>query len=213
MNKDSTEYFKREDYFSTIPKLFKDNISLFSFQEIFDDLNKILKHSNQPVYLDSHSTIKNSYIGKNCKFYENVMVRDSIICDNVTIGHSSEVVRSIVFPNVEISHFVFIGDSLIGYNVIFGASTILCNERLDKNDISIEHKRYKSSFNSKRIGSIIGDHVSLGSNVTCMPGTMIGRGTHVSPCLIIKGLIKKNLFLKNKNINDYIITQKRTSLE
>jgi len=118
-------FFKIEYYFAYVPQILQENTSLIFFlHNLHDILEKNIIHSNQPAYLDKHSTIKNSYIGKNCKLYENIMVRDSIICDNVTIGHSSEVVRSIIFPNVEISHFVFIGDSLIGNNVMFGASTL-----------------------------------------------------------------------------------------
>lgn len=121
-------------------------------------------------------------IGDDCDIRSCAYIRKgTIIGDNCVIGHATEVTRSIVMDNARLPHFNYVGDSIIGNGVNMGAGSVCANVRLDKGEIVITMENQTYRTNLKKLGAMIGDHISIGCNAVLNPGTII------SP----KALIKK----------------------
>ncbi len=181
---------KQEKYIASDVKIadtaiIKGNVIIESGVKIFD--NVII---NGPVY-----------IGKNSIIANNSLVRESIIGDNCTIGFSTEVARSYLNHGVW-THSNYIGDSIIDYNVSFGAGTVLGNLRFDEKNIKVNIKDYKVDSQRNKLGAIIGNGVRFGINSGTNPGIKIGKHTFIGGGIIIDRDIddKKLHILKQETI-------------
>lgn len=138
-----------------------------------------------------------AYIGKGAIVAMNSLVRDSNIGEKCVIGFSSEVARSFLGDNVW-THSNYIGDSVIGSDVSFGAGTVVGNLRLDEGIISVRDGNNKISTETNKFGIITGDHVRVGINVSFMPGTKIGGGSYIGAGIVIGKDIPDNSFVKGE---------------
>lgn len=125
-------------------------------------------------------------IGENCKIGPNAYIRgNTSIGNNCRIGNAVEVKNSVIYPNTMISHLSFIGDSIIGSHVAFGAGTIVSNYRHDgKNHRSMAGGELRDTHLSK-FGTIVGDGVRTGANTVIYPGRKIGRARTTLPGAIV----------------------------
>lgn len=134
-------------------------------------------------------------IGANTKIRHCSLFRGStLVGEKCTIGNSVEIKNSILFNGVCLGHFNYIGDSLLGYNVLFGAGAVSSNVRLDKDTIKIF--RGKIETNLQKLGAIIGDCVSVGCNSVINPGTVIGKRSIVFPLTSVSGCVEANSLVK-----------------
>lgn len=131
-----------------------------------------------------------SIIGTNCRVGPNCHIRkNNIILNNSIIGQGAEIKESIILDNCTISHFSYIGNSLIGKNVNIAAGVITAVRRFDNKDIQI---KLGNNYNTKqkKFGAIIGDNVQLGIGVLIYPGRIIKPDSKVDPgTKIIKNII------------------------
>ena len=145
------------------------------------------------VISDSAEIVGPAIIMENVIIRHNAYLRENVIVGpEGIIGNSSEVKNSILLNHVEIPHFNYVGDSILGNNVHLGAGVILSNLRLDKKNIRIDN----INTNLRKIGAFIGDNSEIGCNSVICPGTIIYPGTTINPLELIKGIIKNN----NKDI-------------
>ncbi len=158
----------KEDYYKL-----KDNVWVHKSVEISDSAEII-----GPAII-----MENTVIRHNAYLRENV-----IIGPNSVVGNSCEIKNSILISHVEVPHFNYVGDSILGKKVHLGAGVILANLRLDKANIQIE----KKSTNLRKIGAFIGDNVQIGCNSVVCPGTMIYPNMVLYPLSTIKGIIKED---------------------
>lgn len=119
-----------------------------------------------------------AYIGNNSIIATGALVRGSHIGDNCVIGFGSEVARSYLADNVW-THTNYIGDSIIGNNVSFGAGTVTGNLRLDEKEIFSLVRGEKISAQTTKLGLITGDNIRVGINVSFMPGIKIGSDSFI----------------------------------
>lgn len=138
------------------------------------------------------------YIGKNTVIANNALVRESHIGDDCVIGFSTEIARSYLGDRVW-THSNYIGDSIIGNNVSFGAGTVTGNLRLDEMEIQVEIKGEKIASGLNKLGLITGDDVRVGINVSTMPGIKIGKNSVVGPGLVLDQNINANSFVKGSS--------------
>ncbi len=144
-------------------------------------------------------------IGKNVEIQSGALIRPgTIIGDNASVGHSSEVKHAILGNKSKVASLAFVGDSILGKSTRIGSGTILANRRFDQKDITIKINEEKIDTGLDFFGSIIGDNSRLGANVASLPGTFIGSYTWVLPGLQVRGFIpaEKRIFPKI----EYIIT-------
>ena len=127
-------------------------------------------------------------------------VRNGVIVGaDCSIGTSVEIRNSILFDNVEIAHFNYVGDSIIGYHAHFGAGAIVSNVKSDYSDIVV---RGEDDFETGvwKLGAMVGDHVEVGCNSVLNPGTVIGRNTTIYPCNNVRGVVPPDSILKNQGV-------------
>lgn len=155
-----------------------------------------------PVIIDENSivmagaTIKGPcYIGRNSIIATNALVRESNIGSACVIGFSTEVARSYLGDNVW-THSNYIGDSVIGNDVGFGAGTVTGNLRLDEGIISVSYGALKVSTGSNKFGLVTGDHIRVGVNTSFMPGVKLGGSSFVGAGLVVAEDIPDGSFVK-----------------
>lgn len=128
-----------------------------------------------------------------------------IIGKNCIIGNSCELKNSIIFDKVQVPHFNYIGDSILGYCSHTGAGAITSNVKSDRSlvKVSIDGERVDTGL--KKFGAMIGDHVEIGCNSVLNPGTVIGRNSNVYPLSSVRGTVPENSIFKS---NDNIVLKK-----
>lgn len=129
-------------------------------------------------------------IGKNCQIRHGAYIRGNFICGNdCVIGHATEIKNTIFLEGSHAGHFAYIGDSILGNRVNLGAGTKCANLRLDGLSVPIlvGDKRLDSGL--RKLGAILGDDVQLGCNVVTNPGVLMGKKSHVYPCIAVTGFI------------------------
>lgn len=135
-----------------------------------------------------------AYIGKNSIIATNALVRQSQIGENCVIGFGSEIARSYVGNNVW-THTNYVGDSVIGNDVSFGAGTVTGNLRLDEKNIFVNIKGEKVDCGSNKFGLVTGDHVRVGVNTSFMPGVKIGNNSFVGAGIVVAQDVPDNSYV------------------
>ena len=149
---------------------------------------------------------KSAYIGKNCIICEGAEVRhcafirkNAIIGKNTVVGNSTELKNVILFNNVQVPHYNYVGDSILGYKSHMGAGSITSNVKSDKKLVVIKNGIEKIETGMKKVGAMLGDNVEIGCGSVLNPGTVIGRNTNVYPLSSVRGVVSKNSIYKNQN--------------
>ena len=129
-------------------------------------------------------------IMENASLRHNAYIRENVIVGpGSVVGNSCEIKGSILLSHVEVPHFNYVGDSILGNKSHLGAGVILSNLRLDKKNIRINH----TDTNLRKIGAFIGDNVQIGCNSVICPGTIILPNTIIYPLTVQKGIIDNNV--------------------
>ncbi|MFI3200058.1 MAG: hypothetical protein R3Y54_00850 [Eubacteriales bacterium] len=139
-------------------------------------------------------------IGTDTEIRHCAFIRGSVIIGNqCVVGNSVEVKNAILFDNVQIPHYNYVGDSILGYYAHMGAGAITSNVKSDQSIISIQEEGNKRSTGRKKMGSILGDYVEIGCNSVLNPGTIIGRNTSVYPLTSVRGTIDEYSIVKSNS--------------
>lgn len=138
-----------------------------------------------------------AYIGKNSVVATNALVRDAYLGERCVVGFSTEVARS-VFGDDVWTHSNYIGDSVIGSNVSFGAGTITGNLRFDEQNIQVSIGKGKVDSGTGKLGLITGDNIRVGVNTSFMPGIKIGSDSIIGAGLVIPQDIPENSYVKGE---------------
>lgn len=138
------------------------------------------------------------YLGKNTVVATNALVRDAYTGDDCVIGFSTEVARSVLGDNVW-THSNYIGDSVIGNDVSFGAGTVTGNLRFDEENIRVTIDNEKVDSGLTKLGLITGDHIRVGVNTSFMPGVKVGSHSCVGAGLIVDKNIPEKSFVSGES--------------
>lgn len=122
---------------------------------------------------------------------------NAIVGEGAVVGNSTELKGSILFNGVQVPHYNYIGDSILGYKAHTGAGTITSNLKSDKTDIKINIAGEKVDTKRKKLGAIIGDNVEVGCNSVLNPGTVIGRNSVIYPLSMVRGFVPQESIYKN----------------
>lgn len=136
-----------------------------------------------------------AYIGKGCVIANNSLVRDSHLGANCVVGYSTEVARSFLGHDVW-THSNYIGDSVIGNNVSFGAGTVTGNLRLDEKNICVDCDGQEIDSGTNKFGLVTGDNVRAGINTSFMPGVKIGADSFIGAGIVIAENIPEKSFVR-----------------
>lgn len=141
---------------------------------------------NGPLIVDEEAEIRH------CAF-----VRGSaIVGKGAVVGNSTELKNVILFNKVQVPHYNYVGDSILGYRAHMGAGSITSNVKSDKSLVVI-HGEEEIPTGIKKVGALIGDRVEIGCNSVLNPGTVIGRNSSVYPLSCVRGVVPANSICKN----------------
>lgn len=120
----------------------------------------------------------------------------ALIGNNCVVGNSVEVKNAIIFDNVQVPHYNYVGDSVLGYHSHMGAGSITSNVKSDKTLVEVKNGDEIIATGRKKFGAILGDFVEVGCNSVLNPGTVIGRKSSVYPTSCVRGVIPENSIFK-----------------
>ena len=136
-------------------------------------------------------------IGKGTEVRHCAFIRGSaLVGENCVVGNSTELKNVILFDNVQVPHYNYVGDSILGYKSHMGAGSITSNVKSDKSLVTVSVMGEKIPVNRKKMGAVLGDHVEVGCNSVLNPGTVIGRNTNVYPLSSVRGVVPENSIYK-----------------
>ncbi|MBQ0083987.1 MAG: UDP-N-acetylglucosamine pyrophosphorylase [Clostridiales bacterium] len=137
-------------------------------------------------------------IGKGTEVRQCAFIRGSaIIGENCVIGNSVELKNCIIFDNVQVPHYNYVGDSVLGYRSHLGAGALTSNVKSDKTNANIRFFDEKIETGLRKFGAIVGDGVEVGCNSVLNPATVIGRGSRVYPLSFVRGYIPEQHIFKS----------------
>jgi NDP-sugar pyrophosphorylase family protein len=129
-------------------------------------------------------------------------IRGSVLIGkNCVVGNSTEIKNSILFDGVQVPHYNYIGDSILGYKAHFGAGAVTSNVKSDKSEVCLDIDGEKINTQMKKLGAIVGDFAEIGCGSVLNPGTIIGRNTTVYPLVSVRGMRKSNCIVKSQSIS------------
>lgn len=141
-----------------------------------------------PVIIDEGAEVRH------CAFIRG----NAIVGKNAVVGNSTELKNVILFNNVQVPHYNYVGDSILGYKSHMGAGSITSNVKSDKTLVTILSDGRRTETGLKKMGAVLGDNVEVGCNSVLNPGTIVGRNTNIYPLSMVRGFVKGNSIYKNK---------------
>ncbi len=166
-----------------------------------DDFERI----DDLVWVGKGTTIEKSVIikgpaiiGYNCEIRHSAYIRGNVIIgNNVVVGNSTEVKNAILFNKVQVPHFNYVSDSVLGYKTHLGAGVITSNLKSDGSLVKVKHGTEIIETGLRKFGAILGDSAEVGCNTVLNPGTIIGKNSIIYPLCSVRGCIPSNSILKN----------------
>ena len=138
-----------------------------------------------------------SIIGPNTEVRHCAYVREcALVGANCVVGNSTEVKNAILFDDVQIPHFNYAGDSILGYKVHMGGGTMTSNVKSDKSLVTVRNGEERIETGLKKFGAILGDYVEVGANTLLNPGVVVGCNSIIYPMACVRGVVPENSIWK-----------------
>lgn len=139
-------------------------------------------------------------IGKNTEVRHCAFIRgNALIGENCVVGNSTELKNVILFNNVQVPHYNYVGDSVLGYKSHMGAGAVTSNVKSDKKLVTVKCGTSKYETGLKKFGAMLGDNVEVGCNSVLNPGTVIGRNSNIYPLSMVRGFVPACSIYKKQN--------------
>lgn len=170
--------------------------------------DKFEKRGENVWVAKSAKVFDSAYIGGPCIIDEDAEVRQcafirgsAIVGKGAVVGNSTELKNVILFNKVQVPHYNYVGDSILGYKSHMGAGAVTSNVKSDKTLVVVKNKDEQIETGLKKFGAMVGDNVEVGCHSVLNPGTVIGRNTNIYPTSSVRGFIPSNHIFKDaKNI-------------
>ena len=163
-----------------------DNIWIAKDAKVFDSA-----YINGPCIIDHDSEVRQ------CAFIRG----NAIVGKNCVVGNSTELKNVVLFNNVQVPHYNYVGDSVLGYKSHMGAGSITSNVKSDKTLVTVKCDDEKIETGLKKFGAMLGDNVEVGCNSVLNPGTVIGPNSNIYPLSMVRGVVPANsIFKKADNV-------------
>lgn len=153
-----------------------------------------------------HKTAKiapTAYLGSPCIIGANTEVRhcafirgSALVGENCVVGNSVELKNVILFDNVQVPHYNYVGDSILGYKSHMGAGSVTSNVKSDKTLVVAKSGDERIETGLKKFGAMLGDYVEVGCNSVLNPGTVVGRSSNIYPLSCVRGIVPANSIWK-----------------
>lgn len=128
----------------------------------------------------------------------------ALIGAQCVVGNSTELKNVILFDHVQVPHYNYVGDSILGYFSHMGAGAVTSNVKQDKTTVSIRAGESRVDTGLKKFGAMLGDHVEIGCNSVLNPGSVIGREARVYPLSMVRGLVPERCIFKRGTLVEIV---------
>ena len=137
-------------------------------------------------------------IGKNAEVRHCAFIRgNAIVGESAVVGNSTELKNVVLFNKVQVPHYNYVGDSILGYKAHMGAGSITSNVKSDKKLVIVKDGQEQVETGFKKFGAMLGDHVEVGCGSVLNPGSVIGRNTNIYPLSSVRGCVPSDSIFKN----------------
>ena len=156
------------------------------------------------VWVHNTATVApTAYLGAPCIIGANTEVRhcafirgSALVGENCVVGNSVELKNVILFDNVQVPHYNYVGDSILGYKSHMGAGSVTSNVKSDKTLVVVKNGQERLETGLKKFGAMLGDGVEVGCNSVLNPGTVVGRNSNIYPTSCVRGVVPENSIWK-----------------
>ena len=139
-------------------------------------------------------------IGKDAEIRHCAFIRGkAIIGEGAVVGNSTELKNAVLFNKVQVPHYNYVGDSILGFKAHMGAGSITSNVKSDKTPVTVKSRESSIETGLKKMGAMLGDNVEVGCNSVLNPGTVIGRNSNVYPTSMVRGVVPADSIFKAQN--------------
>ena len=137
-------------------------------------------------------------IGANTEVRHCAFIRGSaLVGENCVVGNSVELKNVILFDGVQVPHFNYVGDSILGYKSHMGAGAVTSNVKSDQTLVTVRYGEKRIETGLKKFGAMLGDHVEVGCNSVLNPGTVVGKHSNIYPTSCVRGVVPEGCIWKN----------------
>lgn len=143
---------------------------------------------NGPLIVDEEAEIRH------CAFVRG----NAIVGKGAVVGNSTELKNVVLFNKVQVPHYNYVGDSVLGFKSHMGAGSITSNVKSDKTLVTVKGKDIQIETGLKKMGAMLGDNVEVGCNSVLNPGTVIGRNSNIYPTSMVRGVVPANSIYKTR---------------
>lgn len=143
---------------------------------------------NGPLIVDGEAEIRH------CAFIRG----SAIVGKGAVVGNSTELKNVVLFNKVQVPHYNYVGDSILGYKAHMGAGSITSNVKSDKTLVAVKGEGIRIETGLKKMGAMLGDNVEVGCNSVLNPGTVIGRESNIYPTSMVRGVIPAHSIYKSR---------------
>lgn len=138
-------------------------------------------------------------IGKNAEIRHCAFIRgNAIVGEGAVVGNSTELKNVVLFNKVQVPHYNYVGDSVLGYKAHMGAGSITSNVKSDKTLVVVKDKEKRYETGLKKFGAMLGDEVEVGCGTVLNPGTVIGAHSNIYPLSSVRGVVPANVIYKKR---------------
>ena len=198
----ASNYLKQFTYPWEALKGIKDLIIELGSQLSSDEYTEVSEH----VWVHKEATVfPSAYLGAPCIIGKGTEVRhgafvrgSALVGENCVVGNSVELKNVIIFDNVQVPHYNYVGDSILGYKSHMGAGSITSNVKSDKTLVVVKDRMNGEQIETglKKMGAMLGDYVEVGCNSVLNPGTMIGRHSNIYPLSRVRDVVPDHSIFK-----------------
>lgn len=138
-------------------------------------------------------------IGKDAEVRHCAFIRgNAIVGEGAVVGNSTELKNVVLFNKVQVPHYNYVGDSILGYKSHMGAGSITSNVKSDKKLVVVKNGSERIETGMKKFGAMLGDEVEVGCGSVLNPGTVVGRHTNIYPLSSVRGVVPENAIYKKQ---------------
>jgi NDP-sugar pyrophosphorylase family protein len=170
-------------------------------EDEYTEMSKNVWVAKDAVIFPSAYIARPCIIGHKTEVRHCAFIRGSaLVGDNCVVGNSTELKNVIIFDNVQVPHYNYVGDSILGYHAHMGAGSITSNVKGDKSLVVVKNGDELIETGRKKFGAILGDFAEIGCNSVLNPGSVIGRNSSVYPLSNVRGVIPAGSIYKSRDI-------------
>ncbi len=185
--------------FEVLPKIgdYIKNVGPTLDKEVYEDLGDDIWIAKSAKIAPSAFISGPCIIGENTEVRHCAFIRgNALVGNNCVVGNSTELKNVVLIGKVQVPHYNYVGDSVLGYGSHMGAGSITSNVKSDKTLVAVKNDGETLETSLKKFGAMIGDGVEVGCGSVLNPGTVIGKNTNIYPLSSVRGVVAPNSIYK-----------------